>query len=319
MWRSEQLDKAEGYLPDDKLVQAMNVALLLGQPLLLTGAPGAGKTQFAYYVSWMLRLHPPLIFETKSTSTARELFYTYDALARFRDVQAGVGGADLRDQLEYLTWGALGEAVLRAAGPKVSTLFQPAPYHSHELKSVVLIDEVDKAPRDFPNDLLNEVESLYFRIPEVRDPRTRAALTLEAEPDLRPIIILTSNSEKNLPDAFLRRCIYYNIPPPGKTELLDIVNSRVGRELKGAEGWLREALDLFLLLRAPDNGIQRKPATAELLGWLRALRRQLGSEGNGTQHLRRQLGALIPTLNVLLKSGSDLERGKEIVEKWSGR
>ena len=315
-WRPEQLNKAAGYLPTEALVDAMNVSLLLGQPLLLTGEPGTGKTQFAYYVSWMLRLHPPLVFETKSTSTARELFYTYDALGRFRDAQKGEGDSQPGGQHEYFTWGPLGEAIRRAADGELSQL-PPSPYHSHERKSVVLIDEVDKAPRDFPNDILNEVENLSFRIPELRDPESRTALEVEADPALRPIVILTSNSEKSLPEAFLRRCVYYSISPPSKDELLDIVDSRVGREIRGAEGWAGDAIDLFLTLRMRDNGIQKKPATAELLGWLKALHRKRELSGGDAQPLRHQTKMIEPTLIVLLKSGEDQERGKEILEEWS--
>jgi MoxR-like ATPase len=315
-WRPEQLNKATGYLPDAHLVDAMNVSLLLGQPLLLTGEPGTGKTQFAYYVSWMLGLHPPLVFDTKSTSTARELFYSYDALGRFRDAQSKRGGSMFSDQLEYITWSALGEAILRAAEGDDFKLLSPSSPHSHERKSVVLIDEVDKAPRDFPNDILNEVESLYFRIPELRDPKSNAAFTVEAKAGLRPIIILTSNSEKNLPDPFLRRCVYYNILPPKKPELLKIVDTRIGRELGGAEAWLEDALDFFFILRDQNNGIQKKPATAELLGWLRTLYRMRESHADGGRPLRHQKEMIVPTLTVLLKNSTDQETGREILKKW---
>ena len=316
-WQPDQLNKATGYLPDAGLIDAINVSLLLGQPLLLTGEPGTGKTQFAYYVSWMLGLHPPLVFETKSTSTARDLFYTYDALGRFQNVQIGRGGSLVSDQLEYVTFNALGTAIMRAAKGEVFKLLPSPPYHSHERKSVVLIDEVDKAPRDFPNDILNEVENLYFRIPELREPESRAILTIEAEATLRPIIILTSNSEKHLPDPFLRRCVYYNIPPPGRAELRNIVDARVGRELTGVESWLEDALDFFFTLREQNNGIQKKPATAELLGWLRTLYRMREARTDGGRPLRQQQEILAPTLTVLLKSRADQETGRRILEKWS--
>jgi MoxR-like ATPase len=315
-WQPEQLNKATGYLPDPGLVDAMNVSLLLGQPLLLTGEPGTGKTQFAYYVSWILGLHPPLVFETKSTSIERELFYTYDALGRFRDVQLNEAGSGLRDQLKYFKWGALGKAIRRAAKPEVAELLA-SPLHSREIKSVVLIDEIDKAPRDFPNDILNEIENLHFHVPELRDPESEDVLTVEAEPDLRPIIILTSNSEKSLPDAFLRRCVYYNIPPPDKPALLKIVDSRAGQELRNAGGWVEDALGLYLELRAANSGIQKKPATAELLGWLKTLHRMRESRADGALPLRRQGELIEPTLSVLLKSSADQQRGKEIIRKWS--
>lgn len=318
MWRRrpEQLEKATGYLPNPSLVDAMNVSLLLGQPLLLTGEPGTGKTQFAYYVSWVLGLPPPLVFETKSTSTARDIFYTYDALAHFRDAQTG-GGPAPSNPLEYFTWGALGEAILRAADAETSELLSHLPFHRSERKSVVLIDEVDKAPRDFPNDILNEIENLTFRIPEVRIPGRRTPSTIVADPALRPIILLTSNSEKNLPDAFLRRCVYYHIPPPELPELSEIVDLRVGRELKGVGGWLGDALELFRLLREQNNGIKKKPSTAELLGWVRDISRRRELRADSALSLREQIALLAPTLIVLLKSSADQARGREILEMWS--
>lgn len=277
-WPDSDLDKASGYKPDEGLLAAIDVARMLGQPLLITGEPGTGKTQFAYYVSLALGLAPPLFFETKSTSTARDLFYVYDALGRFHDAQisrASSLSADqqLVNQLEYVTYNALGLAILRASKKESVNKWLPKNFEHNNLHlSVVLIDEVDKASRDFPNDILNEVENMYFKIPEIRDPSTNAVVRIAAEPTMRPILILTSNSEQHLPDAFLRRCIYYNIPFPNRVRLLEIIEARVG--IKADQTLCgKDALEIFEKLREPTSGLKKKPATAELLSWLTALRK----------------------------------------------
>ncbi len=186
--RRSQFMKPENYLADSGLVDACNVALLLGQPLLLTGEPGTGKTLFAYSLAWELGFDEPLKFETKSTSTARDLFYTYDTLKQFQDAQSRI--AD-RSPLDYLTYNALGTAILRTREKSEIENFVPRDFvHPGKKRSIVLIDEVDKAPRDFPNDILNELEHLYFRVPELGN------VEIEANPELQPIVVITSNSEK---------------------------------------------------------------------------------------------------------------------------
>ena len=262
--RRSQLLKPECYIADPGLRDACNVALLLGQPLLLTGEPGTGKTQFAYSLAWELGFDTPLKFETKSNSTARDIFYTYDALKRFQDAQSGV---DSTSPLDYITYQALGLAILRSRERAEVEIFLPTDFHHPgKTRSVILIDEIDKAPRDFPNDLLNELEHMYFRIPELGNEK------IEADPALQPILIITSNSEKDLPDAFLRRCIYYNIPFPEPERLAEIIANRLGLHLWGSNPFLQSALDLFYRLRSPQSGLRKKPATAELLGWLLTLK-----------------------------------------------
>lgn len=299
-----QLFTPGNYIADSGLKDACNVALLLGQPLLVTGEPGTGKTQLAYSLAWELGLERPLKFETKSTSIARELFYTYDALKRFQDVQIRVVSTKL---LDYITFQALGLAILRTRDPdEVKGLLPSEVLHSQKVRSVVLIDEVDKAPRDFANDLLNELELMYFRIPELGNEK------IAADPKLQPIVIITSNSEKDLPDAFLRRCIYYNIPFPKTERLAEIVANRLGINPGNSSPFLQAALSLFYKLRSPQSSLRKKPATAELLGWLIILQKfDLESENPLIQP-----EVVFGTLSSLIKTAEDQEKAKKIVEQW---
>jgi MoxR-like ATPase len=296
--------RPEHYLADPGLDDACEVALLLGQPLLLTGEPGTGKTQFASYLAWKLGLGAPLKFETKSNSTSRELFYTYDALKRFQDAHSGVASPSL---LPYLTYRALGMAILRTRDlAEVAPYLPPGFVHGGKCRSVVLIDEVDKAPRDFPNDILNELEQLYFRVPELGD------VTIAADPDLQPLIVFTSNSEKDLPDAFLRRCVYYHIVFPDRDRLTSVIEHRLGGYATGSSAFLNDALDLFERLRASGSRLRKKPATAELLGWLLALRELSGGAENPLAEPRLAL----QTLSVLIKTAEDRERAAEVLREW---
>jgi MoxR-like ATPase len=296
--------RPENYIADSGLVDACNVALLLGQPLLLTGEPGTGKTQFAFSMAWELGFGDPLKFETKSTSTVGDLFYHYDTLKRFQDAQSGVA-AD--SALPYLTYNALGTAVLHTHDPQEVADYLPDGFnHPGKTRSVVLIDEIDKAPRDFPNDMLNELEQLYFRVPEL------GGVRLSADPNLQPVIIITSNSEKDLPDAFLRRCIYYNIPFPPRDRLTEIVTGRLGAFTGGSSLFLDQALDLFYRLRAPANGLRKKPATAELLGWLLSLQ----TLADGAENPLTVDGLAERTLSNLVKTAEDQARAVEILQIW---
>ena len=291
--KAKQLDPA-GYLMDQPLVDAINVALLLSQPLLLTGEPGTGKTQLAYRIAWELGLSVPLRFDTKSGSIARDVLYRYDTLSRFHAANTNSGS---QNNLDYLNYVALGAAIVLSKKPEeVQDIIPPGFKHSGARRSVVLVDEIDKAPRDFPNDLLLEVDALQFRIPELNE-------EVEANPELRPVLILTSNSEQNLPDAFLRRCIYYHIPLPDRTRLADIVRTRIpGISPPQKNSLLLDSgLDFFQKVRELD--LRKPPSTAELLNWLQTL------EGCGVQPDKKVMDdpeALRKSLSTLAKTQEDL-------------
>jgi len=300
--RERQTDPA-GYLSDPGLVDAVNVALMLGQPLLLTGEPGTGKTQLAFRIAWELGFPDPLVFETKSTTVAKDLFYTYDSLGRFHAAHTPEASKHNRD---YITYNALGLAILYANDPeKVRALMPADPPHPGRRRSVVLIDEVDKAPRDFPNDVLNEVEHVYFRIPELENVR------VEADRALRPVVIITSNSEKNLPDPFLRRCIYYHIPFPKTDQLARIITSRLSAFRDPTTPLLTDAIKFFEGLR--QRNLRKHPSTAELINWLNVLARTGASPDKRLRESGPQLRA---SLSTLIKALEDLEEGQRYVEDF---
>ena len=249
------------YEPQPGLTSALDAALELRMPLLLTGEPGTGKTRFAKYVAAHFGLGEPLVFNAKTTSTATDLFYRYDALRHFHLINnLKEEPADLLEA-GIIRYAALGQAIVRA--------------RDESRRSVVLIDEIDKASRDFPNDLLDLLDGDFrFELPELQ----REALVAPAA--LKPLVIITSNSEKNLPEPFLRRCVYFHLDFPAEAHLLRIVSGKIERA--GLLGFFEEK-DLRALLRgiffplrqrASQRGV-KAPATAELVAWLHVLH-QLG-------------------------------------------
>lgn len=300
--------RPEGYRPQPDLVKAVNVALILGQPLLLTGEPGTGKTQLAFSVAHELGFYPPLVFETKSSSTSRDLFYTYDTIGRFHAAQTGEGSRHSKD---YITFNALGIAILKACDRADLAEWVPDNFDlGTRGRSVVLVDEIDKAPRDFPNDILNEVEGMYFKVPELGNQVFRA------DPASRPILILTSNSEKNLPEAFLRRCVYYHIKFPDEAQLAEIVASRINYFTAGGDRLLKDAIAFFNKLREPQTGMRKKPATAEFLSWLTWLRSKEVSVKNP---LKKYSEIMVESFTTLVKNPEDQEKVRRVWEEWSGQ
>jgi MoxR-like ATPase len=289
--RTEQFDDARLYAADKPLRDAVNVALALGQPLLLTGEPGTGKTQLASSVAYELNLPAPLVFNTKTTSTAQDLFYRYDALRHFHDAQFRKGESAVD---AYITYEALGLAILLSMEPKDADPFLPDRLKGKgPTRSVVLVDEVDKAPRDLPNDVLNEIESMSFTLKE-------SGRTFAADQRFRPVLILTSNSEKNLPEAFLRRCVFYHIPFPTPERLRFIVSRRLAPTLNFTPGMLESAIRHFEKIRTLP--MKKRPATAECLAWLQIVQKM----SIDVENLKPgQAEALVFSYAILAKSRED--------------
>ncbi|MCW3848091.1 MoxR family ATPase [Sphingomonas sp. LB-2] len=306
----ERYRRPTRYDPGPALKSAVNVALLLGQPLLLTGEPGSGKTSLAYWLAYQMGLEEPLVHVVKSVTTGRDLLYTFDELARFRDAQGGPKAA--RPQQDYLELSALGLAILFSAGAggalsrtsasratdagaarRHSDLFPGA--FPKARRQVVLIDELDKAPRDTPNDLLSEIERMEFRIPEL-------GVVVRGDPNYRPVVVITSNADKNLPEALLRRCVYHHIPIPDEARRREVVALQ--------EPKLLERQDLFDDAMATLDSLHdkigrdgRRPGTAEMLAWLDTIEAIYPS---GSKSLRENPGALGVTLKTLAKTPEDL-------------
>ncbi|MCW3474181.1 MoxR family ATPase [Limobrevibacterium gyesilva] len=316
---SERYKDPAGYDPGPELVAAVNVSLLLGQALLLTGEPGCGKTSVGAWLSRQLGLGDPLVHNVKSTSVGRELLYEFDELARFRDAQPG---GTPRPQHYYLRLNALGLAIVLTRGqdtmlPGVDKRChrdltwqtlpalpapQPGPDPRFARRHVVLIDELDKAPRDTPNDLLFEIERMEFRIPEL-------GTAVTGDPALRPIVVITSNSEKSLPEPFLRRCVFHHIRAPDEARRRQIVQRR--RHPFAERTHLFEQAMTFYD-RLPES-LGRAPGTAELLAWLEALdeavrQHENGAGGGPVQTLKGLIG---PTLGTLAKTREDLGRAAD--------
>ncbi|HEX4295576.1 MAG TPA: MoxR family ATPase [Rhizomicrobium sp.] len=320
----------EGYKLGDgpsgaSIVAAVNVALTLRIPLLISGEPGSGKTQLGYAVAHELGKPRPFKFITKSTSIARELFYEYDAVRHFRASQASGGAADAR---AFISYSALGLAILLglplerrrrflAASVFDRSLDTEASPESRDLRerlradaprqSVVIIDEIDKAPRDFPNDLLDEIDTMTFRIPEFDGLETPSL-----PPELRPIVFITTNSERQLPDAFLRRCAYAHLRYPSGRELDAILASRLSGMFSAQSAFLVDTRDFFEDIRKQEM-LDRDPGVAELIQFLLAAADRGVDPDTGIAPARE---IVLDVVSTLSKSEADTRRLKDHIEKW---
>lgn len=262
-----QFSGTDGYVASRALQDVVNVALALERPLLLKGEPGTGKTLLSHHIAKALGMEI-IIWNVKSTTKARDGLYTYDTVQRLNDARFGDG--DVRDIRHYIKLGPLGRAF------------------ASQQRVVLLIDEVDKGDIEFPNDLLSELDEMRFHVMETDE--WVAAVH-------RPAVIVTSNSEKELPDAFLRRCVFHYIDFPDEEQMRSIIDVHFP---KLSEDLLQSACRIFYGLREVP-GLRKRPSTSELLDWIRVLL------ASGAQFPKEETPSLqsIPFLGALVKMEED--------------
>jgi len=259
----DQFKGSPDYVLSEPLRNAVNVSIALGKPLIIRGEPGTGKTRLAHSIARGLG-KKLITWNIKSTTKAQEGLYVYDTVQRLNDSR--FGDKDVADIRQYIKLGKLGQAFKSAD------------------QVVLLIDEIDKADVEFPNDLLNELDEMAFHIPEIDETVTAAN---------RPIAVITSNAEKELPDAFLRRCIFHYIEFPDPELMEEIIKVHFP---KIKDNLLYAAIKAFYKLREID-GFRKKPSTSELLDWIQAL--TIG--GISPDKIAKE----IPFAGTLLKKESD--------------
>jgi MoxR-like ATPase len=263
------------YIASRPLMEIVNVSIILGKPLVIKGEPGTGKTLLAHSISQALG-KKLLIWHIKSTTKAKDGLYVYDTVQRLND--ARFKDRDISDIRQYIKLGRLGQAF------------------TIDEQVVLLIDEIDKADIEFPNDLLNELDEMSFHIHELDE---------EVRTKHRPIVIITSNSEKELPDAFLRRCVFYYIEFPDPEMMESIIKVHYP-DIE--DRLMREAIKRFYLIRQVD-GLRKKPSTSELLDWIKAL-------AMGGLDIEK-MTAEVPFLGTLIKSEQDTDRVTRMAQSGS--
>lgn len=261
----------DSYIASPELRDAVNVAVALQKPLLIKGEPGTGKTVLAEAIAEQLGMEL-LVWNVKSTSKAQDGLYVYDTVQRLNDSRFGGDDVDVSNVANYIKLGPLGAAI------------------AADERKILLVDEIDKADMEFPNDLLHELDRMSFRIDETGE-------TVTAKE--RPIVIITSNNEKELPDAFLRRCVFHFIAFPERELMRDIVHVH---HPDVEDKLLEQVLARFYWLREQPT-IRKRPSTSELVDWIAAIRRA----GMPAEKLEEEL----PFLGVLLKRETDIEALKK--------
>lgn len=339
----EALRDPKHYRASPELATAVDVALTLGMPLLLTGEPGSGKSGLADSLAWEIGLGKVLKFPVKSDTESRDLFYRFDTVGRFHAAQTKPGDDTALDPKKFITFAALGKAILlakdRAKLIALGLQDHVAADAQGQCRSVVLIDEIDKAPRDVPNDMLVEIEHMQFNIPELADDsRSMVQVNLIGDENrYRPIVIFTSNSEKALPDPFLRRCVYHHLGfPPFKADAQNenvvtvesIVQARLGDRYSPdgrIASHVASALRFVRYLREERHRLERLPTLAEILDWLNYLMPQRTQTSEWTILAALDAGAtdsasqkkLADSIkHLLLKTAPDQIKAGDLLKQW---
>jgi len=273
----QRFSGTDSYVATEDLMMAVNAAITLQRPILIKGEPGTGKTQLANEVATALG-RPLFEWHIKSTTKAQQGLYEYDAVARLRDSQ--LGDARVHDIRNYIVRGQMWEAF------------------ESDTQPILLIDEIDKADIEFPNDLLRELDRMEFFVYETRE-MIRA--------NSRPIVIITSNNEKELPDAFLRRCFFHYIRFPDQDTMAKIVDVHFPGLKKAL---LKEALEVFYDVRDVP-GLKKKPSTSELLDWIKLLLAEdIPAEALRDKNSRKRIP---PLHGALLKNEQDVHLFEQLV------